>query len=121
MKSRMKKPKTELGMFCLNLRIVHNENGREMAERIGITQGHISKIELGHRNPPKDFFDRINKAYNLSPVKQEELKLLIRLNSLSEREKKIYEIAMAAINSDNVSLYTKGMLEIRNLLDGGYN
>lgn len=60
----------------------------EMAERIGVTRATYSMIECGARDGRLDFWQRLQKAFNLTDA--ETWELIKNENQTAETRKKIY-------------------------------
>lgn len=64
----MKKSKLNLREWLVDelVRVRQEENmtQAELAERIGIQQSNVSRLERGHSNPSIDFIERVAKGLN---------------------------------------------------------
>ena len=87
---------TAFGKFCRKLRIEHEENLKDMAEKLGVTAAYLSAVEVGKRNIPAEWFNAISNIYELSANEQQDLQeaidssvkqIKIDLDNYSERQK----------------------------------
>lgn len=87
---------TSLGKKIRILRINAGENSVKMASKLGITLPYLSAIENGKREIPKNFLERIFKAYSLTDDEKEDFKkaynlsvneIRVNMRNLSEEKK----------------------------------
>lgn len=57
---------TSFGKFSRKLRIDHGELLKEMAEKLGVTSAYLSAVEVGKRNVPEEWIERITNIYELA-------------------------------------------------------
>lgn len=77
---------TPIRVFLKKLRSDNNEVMSDMAEKLGVTTSFLSAVELGKKNPPQNWYRKIDKAYSLCLSQRYEL---IKSLTLSERFLKI--------------------------------
>lgn len=77
---------TPIRVFLKKLRSDNNEVMSDMAEKLGVTTSFLSAVELGKKNPPQNWYRKIDKAYSLCLSQRYEL---IKSLTLSERHLKI--------------------------------
>ncbi len=65
---------TKFGKMLRELRHKKDINLKEMGEKLGFSSAHISALELGKKNVPDKFLQKINKIFNLDPEAYEKLK-----------------------------------------------
>ena len=68
---------TELGKYLRSLRGQSGELLKEMADRLSMSPSMLSSIEGGTRNAPKDFVEKVSRAYGLAVEQQDLLRLAI--------------------------------------------
>lgn len=56
---------TELGKKTRKIRIDNEEILMDMANKLGISVSYLSSIEVGKRNVPEDFIEKIEQIYNV--------------------------------------------------------
>ena len=78
---------TELGRFLRKLRIDKDELMKDMADRMKIASSTLSSIEMGRRNPPKGFVEKLASEYGIEGAQLDELKTaaLQSMNEISMR------------------------------------
>ena len=64
---------TMLGDFTRRLRVENDELMSDMAEKLKVTVSFLSKVENGKSKPPKQWKQKISKAYTLNEQQMEEL------------------------------------------------
>jgi len=69
---------TLFGKFCRKLRIEQGELLKEMADKLGVSASYLSAVEVGKRNVPNDWLDRLSSIYSLNASEQAELLRSIR-------------------------------------------
>lgn len=77
---------TPIRVFLKKLRSDNNEVMSDMAEKLGVTTSFLSAVELGKKNPPQNWYRKIDKSYSLCLSQRYEL---IKALALSERHLKI--------------------------------
>lgn len=77
---------TPIRVFLKKLRSDNNEVMSDMAEKLGVTTSFLSAVELGKKNPPQNWYKKIDKSYSLCLSQRYEL---IKALALSERHLKI--------------------------------
>lgn len=68
---------TELGKFLKKLRIDRDELMKDMATKTGIASSTLSSIEMGRRNPPKGFVEKLTTEYKITGSQLEDLKIAV--------------------------------------------
>lgn len=89
---------TEFGKFSRKLRIENDELLKDMAEKLGVTASYLSAVEIGKRNIPKTWEEKIVRAYNLDNEN------LIELKKAIEYSKKVIQINVESFNKDQKDL-----------------
>lgn len=64
---------TEFGIFMRDLRLEFNHTQSDTAKLLDVTPSYVSAVELGKRDVPKSWVDKIIEHYNLSDEKIKEL------------------------------------------------
>lgn len=64
---------TSFGKFTRKLRIDNGELLKDMAEKLEVTTSYLSAVEVGKRNVPASWEEKIIKFYNLNDEMTEEL------------------------------------------------
>lgn len=64
---------TEFGKFSRKLRIDRGEFLKDMADILNVTSSYLSAVEVGKRNVPEEWKEKIASAYNLSKLDELEL------------------------------------------------
>lgn len=114
--------RTGLGNLLREIRTEHNERTYDMARNINVSSAFLSAIEHGKKHPPKDFFDRIVKVYEISEKTKKQLiseidrsqsGVFIKTNNLNIRE----TAAVFARKADKLS--ETELNEINLILKGG--
>lgn len=86
------------GKLCRKLRIDSGELLKDMAEKLDVTPAYLSAVEVGKRNVPKDWPQKISKAYSLGSeiskeiqeaAKKSKLNLKMDLNNFEESDKEL--------------------------------
>ena len=57
---------TSFGKFSRKLRIDQGELLKEMADKLGVTSAYLSAVEVGKRNVPEEWIDKITSIYGLA-------------------------------------------------------
>ncbi len=70
--SRKIKNATEFGKLLRKIRVQNSENGKDMAKKLGMTNGYLSAIELGNRNIPGDMPRKVSELYNYNIIELNE-------------------------------------------------
>lgn len=68
---------TQFGIFCRKLRLDNGELLKHMATKLGVSSSYLSAVEIGKRNVPHDWLEKITSMYQLSAEEVESLKLAI--------------------------------------------
>lgn len=64
---------TPFGKFSRKLRIDRGELLKDMANNLGVTSAYLSAVEVGKRNIPESWLDKINSMYKLASEEAENL------------------------------------------------
>jgi transcriptional regulator with XRE-family HTH domain len=64
---------TDFGRILRKLRLDYNEVLKNMADRLGFSSSYLSAIEVGKRNIPGDFIERLTALYGLTADQEKEL------------------------------------------------
>lgn len=70
------------GKLCRKLRIDNGELLKDMALKLDVTPAYLSAVEVGKRNVPKDWPERISKMYALDKATSNELEEAARKSQL---------------------------------------
>ncbi|MEG2610496.1 MAG: helix-turn-helix transcriptional regulator [Bacilli bacterium] len=89
---------TEFGKFSRKLRIENGELLKHMAEKLGVTASYLSAVEIGKRNIPKMWEEKIVRAYNLDNEQ------IIELEKSIEYSKKVIQINVESFDKDEKDL-----------------
>ena len=115
---------TELQKFLKTLRIVHEENLRDMAQNLGVSASFLSAVEHGKKAVPPKLEDLIVEKYNLKENRQYTFKKLcgasrktIIIKTKTERSRKI----LAFIAKEIDSLDPNQIAAIEKILKKEYN
>lgn len=57
---------TEFGKTLRKIRIDHNEILRDMAQHLEVSSSFLSSVEVGKKNVPDGWVDKITEVYNLN-------------------------------------------------------
>lgn len=89
---------TVLGKFLRRLRIDNDELLKNMADKLQVASSTLSSIENGRRNPPNGFAKKIEAAYKLTKIQQENLaeailasqkEVQLRVNDMREQDREL--------------------------------
>ncbi len=86
----------DLACSIINYRIDNNITQKDLAEKLGISQAMVSKIESGDYNPSVEFLFNISKKLGLN--------LIVEL-----RKSEYYELEYEFVNANNI-LYDFGIV-----------
>lgn len=64
---------TPFGKFSRKMRIDRGELLKDMANNLGVTSAYLSAVEVGNRNVPEGWLDKISSAYRLASLEVEKL------------------------------------------------
>lgn len=84
---------TEFGKFSRKLRIDNDEILKTMAEKLGVTSSYLSAVEMGKRNIPNTWEERIIRVYRLNEENR------IKLRKAIEYSRKVIRVNIE--NYDN--------------------
>lgn len=87
---------SEFGKFVRHLRVDENENLRQMAEKLGVSVAFLSAVEVGKKQVPKNWAQKISDIYSLDNLSKQKL-----LNAIDVTNGKI------VINIDDQEEYTR--------------
>lgn len=68
---------TNFGKFVRKIRIDNGELLKHMADTLEVTSSYLSAVEVGKRNVPQGWREKIITHYNLTPMQQVELSTAI--------------------------------------------
>lgn len=85
---------TEYGKFMKNLRKQKNETLATMSEKLGVSIAFLSAMEVGKKQVPIDYADKISDIYGLSNKENLELTNAIALSNIN------LNINFASLNED---------------------
>ncbi|UOK65376.1 helix-turn-helix domain-containing protein [Paenibacillus sp. OVF10] len=68
---------TQFGIFCRKLRLDSGELLKHMATKLGVSSSYLSAVEIGKRNVPHDWLEKLTNMYQLNAEDVESLKLAI--------------------------------------------
>lgn len=74
---------TEYGKFMKNLRKQKNETLATMSSRLGVSIAFLSAMEVGKKQVPIDYADKISDIYNLNNKENLELTNAIALSNIN--------------------------------------
>lgn len=86
------------GKLCRKLRIDSGELLKNMADKLQVTPAYLSAVEVGKRNVPKDWPQKISEAYSLGSKISKELQeaankskmnLKMELNKFEDSDKEL--------------------------------
>ena len=83
---------TDFGRFLRKIRIDCDEILKDMAEKLNVSAAYLSAVEMGKRNIPEQWVNRISELYNLSEEEK------INLNGAADNSAK-----SITLNFDNIS------------------
>ena len=83
---------TDFGRFLRKIRIDCGEILKDMAEKLNVSAAYLSAVEMGKRNIPEQWVNRISELYNLSDEEK------INLNDAADNSAK-----SITLNFDNIS------------------
>ncbi len=87
---------TDFGKFLRKIRIDRGEILRDMAEKLEVSAAYLSAVEMGKRNIPEQWVDRISTLYNLSEEEKRNLSvaadnsaksITLNFNNISDEHK----------------------------------
>lgn len=64
---------TKFGKLLRKIRIDHGEILKNMADKLEVSPAFLSAVEIGKKNVPKGWVERISSIYNLSPSETQAL------------------------------------------------
>ena len=64
---------TDFGRFLRKIRIDCGEILKDMAEKLNVSAAYLSAVEMGKRNIPEQWVNRISELYNLSEEEKSNL------------------------------------------------
>lgn len=64
---------TDFGRFLRKIRIDCGEILKDMAEKLNVSAAYLSAVEMGKRNIPEQWVNRISELYNLSEEEKNNL------------------------------------------------
>jgi transcriptional regulator with XRE-family HTH domain len=74
---------TAFGKLCRKLRIDHGELLKDMADKLKVTPAYLSAVEIGKRNVPQDWPEKITALYLLDSETSEALHEAARKSQLN--------------------------------------
>lgn len=89
---------SNFGKFMRKIRIDRNESLRTMAQNLEISAAFLSAMEVGRKNIPIEYIEKIVTIYNLDDIKKIELensiyetnnKVQLELNIMNEAQKDV--------------------------------
>lgn len=83
---------TDFGKFLRKIRIEYGEILKDMAEKLNVSAAYLSAVEMGKRNIPEQWVNKISELYNLTEKEKTDLRI-----SADNSAKKI------TLNLDNIS------------------
>lgn len=83
---------TDFGRFLRKIRIDCGEILKDMAEKLNVSAAYLSAVEMGKRNIPEQWVNRISELYNLSEEEKS------NLNDAADNSAK-----SITLNFDNIS------------------
>ena len=83
---------TDFGRFLRKIRIDCGEILKDMAEKLNVSAAYLSAVEMGKRNIPEQWVNRISELYNLSEEEKS------KLNDAADNSAK-----SITLNFDNIS------------------
>lgn len=64
---------TDFGRFLRKIRIDSGEILKDMAEKLNVSAAYLSAVEMGKRNIPEQWVNKISELYNLSEEEKNNL------------------------------------------------
>lgn len=83
---------TDFGRFLRKIRIDSGETLKDMAEKLNVSAAYLSAVEMGKRNIPEQWVNKISELYNLSEEEKN------NLNKAADNSAK-----SITLNFDNIS------------------
>jgi len=74
---------SDFGKFVRKLRIDRGLLSKDMAKTLNVTPSYLSAVEVGKRNVPEEWEEKIIEAYNLNELDELELKKAINNSQLN--------------------------------------
>lgn len=71
---------TEFGKAIRKIRIDNGHILKDMADALGVSSSYLSAVEVGKKNVPQDFVDRIAKIYHIADEQESELRQAAQLS-----------------------------------------
>ena len=84
---------TDFGRFLRKIRSDCGEILRDMAEKLNVSAAYLSAVEMGKRNIPQQWVNRISELYNLSDEDK------IKLNNAADNSAKSITLSFENTNS----------------------
>lgn len=87
---------TDFGRFLRKIRIDCGEILKDMAEKLNVSAAYLSAVEMGKRNIPEQWINKISDLYNLSEEEKKDLSIsadnsaksiTLRLDDISNSQK----------------------------------
>ncbi len=100
---------TKLGSYIKAKREEMRLNQEELAQRLNVTQGYITKIENGKKTPSYDVLNSIAKLFNITPGFLTDI--LLDEEKIAEPEEENQKLLYWLSADKNISTNTKRILE----------
>lgn len=66
---------TDFGKFLRKIRIDCGEILKDMADKLGVSAAYLSAVEMGKRNIPNEWINKISEFYHLTSEEKEKLNI----------------------------------------------
>lgn len=106
----------KFGILIRDLRHKNGDTLRGLATKLNVSAAFISSLELGRKQIPADYVEKITEIYNLNKEEQEELidainstneKITLNLKELNEEQKDLSLIFARKIKTSDDDLINK--------------
>lgn len=88
-----------IGKTLRMLRLEQDQRLMDMAERLDVTSSFLSAVEMGRKAPPRDFVEKVQRAYSLVGARADEIR------SAAAASQKTFKIeAKSALARDTAGL-----------------
>lgn len=113
---------TKFGVFMRKIRSEHGDSLRTMAAKLGVTPAFINSLEIGKKQIPLDYVDKIAEIYSLSPAQKRELsdvvyasneKIVLSLKDFSDKQVEL-SLAFARKIKDNDKDFIESLNKLLN-------
>lgn len=100
---------TLFGKFTRKLRIEHGELLKDMADKLNVSSSYLSAVEVGKRNIPRNWYEKLSSLYSLDNEEKAELHRAIQESQLTIK----FELnKMKGSDRDLVLAFARGLKNI---------